>query len=55
METLKRLVRNQDGATAVEYGLIAALISVGLLLGLESFGAGLDDVLTYISDTIEAA
>ncbi|AFL53557.1 pilus assembly protein Flp/PilA [Sinorhizobium fredii] len=55
MEKLRRLVRNQDGATAVEYGLIAALISVGLLLGLESFGAGLEEVLTHISNTIEAA
>jgi Flp pilus assembly pilin Flp len=28
METLLKLLRNEDGATAIEYGLIAALIAV---------------------------
>jgi len=36
MNMIKKLVRNSKGATAIEYGLIAALISVA---GIAAFGA----------------
>ncbi|OHV78290.1 Flp family type IVb pilin [Ensifer sp. LCM 4579] len=49
------LVHNRDGATAVEYGLIVALISVGLLVGLRGFSDSLQNVLEYIAETIENA
>ncbi|WP_018235394.1 Flp family type IVb pilin [Ensifer sp. BR816] len=53
MDKLRSLVRSRDGATAVEYGLIAALISVGLLLGFQGFSNELQNVLTLIADAIE--
>lgn len=55
METLKRLFEDPDGATVVEYGLLAALISVGLLIGLQNFSSALFDMLTFITGTLEAA
>ncbi|ABR61342.1 Flp family type IVb pilin [Sinorhizobium medicae] len=55
METLKRLFEDRDGATVVEYGLLAALISVGLLIGLQNFSSALLDMLTFITGTLEAA
>ncbi len=55
MGKLKHLIHNRDGATAVEYGLIVALISVGLLLGLQSFSGSLQNVLEYIAETIDNA
>ena len=55
MDRLRSLVRNRDGATVVEYGLIAALISVGLLLGLESFSNELQNVLNLIAGAIKAS
>lgn len=55
MRKLRRFVRNRDGATVVEYGLLAALISVSLLLGLQGFAGGLENVLTFIAETIEKA
>jgi pilus assembly protein Flp/PilA len=55
MDKLRSLVGNRSGATAVEYGLLAALISVGLLLGLQSFAGSLENVLTLIAETIENA
>ncbi|MDW9416153.1 Flp family type IVb pilin [Sinorhizobium meliloti] len=55
METLRRLHRDHDGATAVEYGLLAALISVGLLIGLQNFSGALLGMLTFVTNTIEAA
>jgi pilus assembly protein Flp/PilA len=35
-----RLVRNSCGATSIEYGLIAALVAVGMLVGLRALGTG---------------
>ncbi|WP_046116429.1 Flp family type IVb pilin [Ensifer aridi] len=55
MRMLRCLVRSRDGATVVEYGLLAALISVGLLLGLQNFSGALLDMLTFITDTLEGA
>ncbi|WP_028054223.1 Flp family type IVb pilin [Sinorhizobium medicae] len=55
METLKRLFEDRDGAAVVEYGLLAALISVGLLIGLQNFSSALLDMLTFITGTLEAA
>lgn len=37
---LRKLRANQRGATAIEYGLIAALIVVAMMGGLESLGGG---------------
>jgi pilus assembly protein Flp/PilA len=45
MQGLKRLVwplvRDERGATAIEYGLIAVLIAVGTLAGMSALGGGL--------------
>lgn len=37
MQFLKRFFKNQSGATAIEYGLIAALIAVAAITILQSF------------------
>lgn len=37
----KRLLNDPTGATAIEYGLIAALIAVGILVGLTAFSESL--------------
>lgn len=49
---LKRLSESRLGATAVEYGLIAALISVALIAGLGGFGNTLNGFLVSISNAI---
>ncbi len=36
MSLLKRFARDQSGATAIEYGLIAALIGMGIIASLSS-------------------
>jgi pilus assembly protein Flp/PilA len=38
MERIRRFLTDRNGATAIEYGLIAALISMALLAGLGSTG-----------------
>ena len=38
---LNRFVKDESGATAIEYGLIAALISVGVIAALQTIGTNL--------------
>jgi len=35
-----RFARDQRGTTAIEYGLIALLVSIGMLAGLQALGSG---------------
>lgn len=39
-ELAQRFWRNEEGTTAIEYGLIAALVSVAMLVGLRALGEG---------------
>jgi pilus assembly protein Flp/PilA len=44
MKTIfSRLMKDESGATAIEYGLIAALISVALIGGAQALGGALDE------------
>lgn len=51
---LSKLRRDESGATAIEYGLIAALISVALIGGAEVLGESLDTTFTNLSTTLDA-
>ena len=46
---VSRFVKDESGATAIEYGLIAALIAVGLIGVLTTFGGKLQGVFTDLS------
>ncbi|MFC3078742.1 Flp family type IVb pilin [Phenylobacterium terrae] len=50
-----RFLNDRSGATAIEYGLIAALIAVALLAGLAAFGDGLLAWYQNIADGLEGA
>jgi pilus assembly protein Flp/PilA len=39
-DLMRRLARDTRGTTAIEYGLIALLVAVGLLVGLKALGQG---------------
>ena len=47
-----RLMKDESGATAIEYGLIAALISVALITGATALGASLNNQFTQLSKTL---
>jgi pilus assembly protein Flp/PilA len=53
--TLNRLVRNEDGATAIEYGLIAALIAVAVMTTVAGLGSQLDTTFSKTSSQLTAA
>ena len=38
MKLFKKFARNENGATAIEYGLIAGLIAVGIILSVTAVG-----------------
>ena len=47
---LKNFLNNEDGATAIEYGLIAALIGVAIIVAVTAVGTNLNATFTSISD-----
>jgi pilus assembly protein Flp/PilA len=47
--SLIKLMRNEDGATAIEYGLIAALIAVAAVTIMGSVGGNLTSVFTTVA------
>jgi len=48
----KRLLADQSGATAIEYGLFAALISLACIIAFISLGLNLAGIFTTISNTL---
>jgi pilus assembly protein Flp/PilA len=46
---LRRFVDDQSGATAIEYGLIAALVAVGAILAMTVFGGNLSGMFNTVS------
>ena len=51
---LRRGLAEDSGATAIEYGLIAALIVIAMMGGLASLGGGAGGMWTDLSDTIDS-
>ncbi|MFD1913043.1 Flp family type IVb pilin [Halodurantibacterium flavum] len=50
MKLLSRFAKDESGATAIEYGLIAALLSVAIIAGLQTINLG--EVFTGIGTAI---
>ena len=51
----KQFLSDTSGATAIEYGLIAALIGVGMLAGVTAMGGGTNGMWTRISNAVTGA
>lgn len=47
-------LKNEDGATAIEYGLIAAGISLAIVVAVFAFGDDLNDTFTTLGSTMES-
>lgn len=50
-----RFIEDESGATAIEYGLIAALISVALIAGASALGNGVNNKFTEVSNALNTA
>jgi pilus assembly protein Flp/PilA len=53
--TLSRFVRDESGATAIEYGLIAALISVVIIASLQAVGTSLQTTFQSVNSALQGA
>ena len=53
--TLRRLLADQGGATAIEYGLIVALIAVTAIGGISALGGGAGGMWTDLSTEVQNA
>ena len=52
MKTVMKLFKNESGATAIEYGLIAALIAVVIITAVGTVGTNLTTTFTTIGTSI---
>ena len=53
MKMIKKLFKNEEGATAIEYGLIAALIAVAAITAMSSLGGNLSNTFNDVSDQLD--
>jgi pilus assembly protein Flp/PilA len=53
MTFFNKLARDEQGATAIEYGLIAALIAVAAIAAMSTLGNTLGDTFQNVSDRME--
>jgi pilus assembly protein Flp/PilA len=51
---IKRLIADQSGATAIEYGLIAAGISIAIIATVQAVGGSLNGTFTTIQNALAA-
>lgn len=49
MTFFKNLIRDEQGATAIEYGLIAALIAIAAITAMGALGDSLDTTFSNVS------
>lgn len=55
MNKVIEFARDESGATAIEYGLIAALVSVAAIGAMTSLGNSLGDIFTEVSSELDNA
>ncbi len=53
--SIKEFAKDESGATAIEYGLIAALVSVAAVTALTNVGQSLNTMFGKVSSTLDAA
>jgi pilus assembly protein Flp/PilA len=54
-QQLMKFLRDEDGATAIEYGLIAGLVAVGIIAALTTLSGGLSGLFNGIATRLTGA
>ena len=52
---VSRFVKDESGATAIEYGLIAALIAVAIVTAVTAVGTNLNSIFSNVNTKLTAA
>jgi pilus assembly protein Flp/PilA len=53
MKFLTKIMKNEDGATAIEYGLIAALIAVAAIVAMGNLGDNLSNTFNEVNNSLD--
>ena len=53
MQFIRKLIKSSKGATAIEYGLIAALIAVAAIAAMQGVGSSLNSTFTNVSSSMK--
>ena len=53
MNNFKRFLKDEDGATAIEYGLIAALIAVAIIAMVRAVGGSLSSTFSNVDSALQ--
>jgi pilus assembly protein Flp/PilA len=49
---IARFVKDESGVTAIEYGLIAAIVGVGIIVGLTNLKTGLNTLFNNVNTNL---
>jgi len=55
MTLFNRFIKDESGATAIEYGLIASLIAVAIIGAITAVGGKLTDVFNAVKDNLSTS
>ena len=55
MSIIKAFLKDESGATMIEYGLVAALVSVAAIIALQILGGELQTIFNTVSSYLSAA
>ena len=55
MKILRKFMRNEKGATAIEYGLIATLIAIAAITAMTSVGSKLTTTFNNVGNNLKAS
>ena len=55
MSLINRFCADESGATAIEYGLIAALIAVAIITALNALSSNLKNTFNYVGNQLSTA
>jgi pilus assembly protein Flp/PilA len=55
MEKVRNFLADESGATAVEYGIIIALIAGAIIIALQTLGGGLQSLFNRMGATVQGA
>ena len=54
IQSIRSFIRDEDGAAAIEYGLIAALIAIAIIVGATALGTNLNGLFTRLGACMAA-
>ena len=55
MKFINKLIRDEEGATAIEYGLIAALIAIAAITAMSALGGELNETFVSVESSLDTA